>query len=111
VQMARELGLNPTKLGKIANHQQESWKVLLPDYIEFLYEKQFGRSRPSMVRSIEEMAEGLAKKKAARREARKARREQEGEIVDGPPDGSLGWSRAARPNPRQPEHPAKPPDG
>ena len=26
VQMARELGLNPDKLGKIDNHRQESWK-------------------------------------------------------------------------------------
>ena len=27
VQMARELGLNPRKLGKIVNHQQEPWKA------------------------------------------------------------------------------------
>lgn len=26
VQMARELGLNPDKLGKIDNHRQEVWK-------------------------------------------------------------------------------------
>jgi len=29
VQMARELGLNPDKLGKIDNHQNERWKVPL----------------------------------------------------------------------------------
>lgn len=27
VQMARELGLNPDKLGKIDNHKQEAWKA------------------------------------------------------------------------------------
>ena len=30
VQMARELGLNPDKLGKIDNHRQEPWKAPLP---------------------------------------------------------------------------------
>ncbi len=29
VQMARELGLNPDKLGKIDNHKQEAWKAPL----------------------------------------------------------------------------------
>ena len=30
IQMARELGLNPKKLGKLDNHKQESWKMPLP---------------------------------------------------------------------------------
>lgn len=34
VQMARELGLNPDKLGKIDNHRQEPWKAPLPEFIE-----------------------------------------------------------------------------
>jgi hypothetical protein len=29
VQMARELGVNPMKLGKLDNHKQEPWKALL----------------------------------------------------------------------------------
>ena len=33
VQMARELGLNPDKLGKIDNHRQEVWKAPLPQFI------------------------------------------------------------------------------
>ncbi len=33
VQMARELGLNPRKLGKIANYRQEPWKTPLPQFI------------------------------------------------------------------------------
>ena len=33
VQMGRELGLNPKKLGKIDNHDQELWKLPLPQFI------------------------------------------------------------------------------
>lgn len=39
VQMARELGLNPDKLGKIDNHRQEPWKATLPQFIENIYFK------------------------------------------------------------------------
>lgn len=39
VQMARELGMNPKKLGGLANHSQEPWKQPLPVYIEQLYQK------------------------------------------------------------------------
>ncbi len=42
VEMARKLGLNPRKLGQIANHKQEPWKAPLPQFIEELYEKRFG---------------------------------------------------------------------
>ena len=45
--MARELGLNPRKLGSLANHRQESWKAPLPDFIEDMYRKRFGRERPA----------------------------------------------------------------
>ncbi len=38
IQMARELGMNPKKFGKLANHKQEPWKLPLPDFIEELYE-------------------------------------------------------------------------
>jgi hypothetical protein len=55
VQMARELGLNPKKLGKIDNSRQEPWKAPLPDFIEELYFKRFGKTRPDEVISIEEM--------------------------------------------------------
>jgi hypothetical protein len=34
VQMARELGMNPKKLGKLDNHRQEPWKSPLPRFIE-----------------------------------------------------------------------------
>ena len=68
VQMARELGMNPKKLGKLANHDQEPWKAPLPQFIEILYEKRFGRERPEVVISIEKRARALR----ARREAKKA---------------------------------------
>lgn len=46
VQMARELGMNPAKLGKIDNHKQEPWKLPLPQFIEEIYFKRFGRTAP-----------------------------------------------------------------
>ncbi len=53
VQMGRELGLNPRKLGKVANHRQEPWKAPLPQFIEQLYLKRFGRERPQTVMPAE----------------------------------------------------------
>lgn len=74
VQMARELGLNPAKLGKIANHKQEPWKAPLPDFIEDLYHQRFGKSRPDVEMTIEQIANSIEQKKAARREAKEAAR-------------------------------------
>jgi hypothetical protein len=54
VQMARELGMNPSKLGKLDNHDQEPWKMPLRQYIEHLYFKRFGKDRSDVVLSIEE---------------------------------------------------------
>lgn len=47
VQMARELGINPRKLGKLDNHKQQSWKLPLPKFIEHLYAKRFNLARNS----------------------------------------------------------------
>jgi hypothetical protein len=44
--MARELGLYPRKLGSLDNHRQQPWKAPLPEFIEQLYFKHFGRERP-----------------------------------------------------------------
>ena len=74
VQMARELGMNPKKMGKIANHKQEPWKAPLPIFIEGLYKERFGRERPDPVITIEQRARQLAEKKATRRATRAARR-------------------------------------
>ena len=92
VQMARELGLNPAKLGKIDNHRQEPWKAPLPEFIESLYEKSFGRRSPEKVLSLEELARERARKEQARREAKAQRRlararEQEAAAGDDNGDG------------------------
>ncbi len=74
VQMARELRMNPKTLGKIDNHRQEPWKLPLPEFIEELYEKRFGKRRPDVV-SVEERARREQEMKSARRELRRLRRE------------------------------------
>jgi len=45
--------MDPKKLGGMANHRQEPWKVPLPDYIEKLYKKRFGKSQPDDIRPLE----------------------------------------------------------
>ena len=70
VQMARELGMNPAKLGKIANHKQEPWKVPLPAFIEQCYARQFGRSTPEDTRSIEQRIDDARVKEAAKKAAK-----------------------------------------
>jgi hypothetical protein len=75
VQMARELGMNPKKLGKLDNADQEPWKLPLPAFIEDLYWRRFGKDRPDVVVSIEERVRLEQQKKAALREARRLRRE------------------------------------
>ena len=77
VQMARELGMNPKKLGKLDNHRQEPWKAPLPQFIEHLYFKRFGKVRPEFVMSVEERARAKEAKRAARKEARRHVRAQE----------------------------------
>jgi hypothetical protein len=77
VQMARELGMNPKKLGSLDNHRQEPWKAPLPQFIEHLYHERFGRDAPLDVRPLEERAREAAAKKAARKADKQARREEE----------------------------------
>jgi hypothetical protein len=68
--MARELGMNPRKFGRLANHRQEPWKAPLPVFIERIYKKRFGKARPDRVLSIEDRVREIAAKKAERRERR-----------------------------------------
>jgi hypothetical protein len=77
VQMARELGMNPKKLGGTDNHRQEPWKAPLPQFIEQLYREQFGRDAPLDARPLEERAREAAAKKAVRKAEKRARREAE----------------------------------
>jgi len=71
VQMARELGMNPKKLGKLDNSDQEPWKMPLNQYIEHLYFKRFNKERPDAVLSIEEKVR-RDEKKLERRQTKTA---------------------------------------
>jgi hypothetical protein len=70
VQMARELGMNPKKLGQKDNHRQEAWKMPLRQFIEHLYLKRFGRDRPDSVMSIEDRVRREEERKERKREAK-----------------------------------------
>lgn len=72
IQMARELGMNPKKFGKLANHKQESWKLPLGEYIEKLYFKSFKRRSPENVRSLEELAKSEEQKREALRQKKQS---------------------------------------
>jgi uncharacterized protein (DUF934 family) len=67
VMMARELGMNPKKFGKIDNHKQEPWKAPLPIFIEDLYFKRFGKHQPDTVLPLEELFRRKAENKKAKR--------------------------------------------
>ncbi len=69
IQMARELGMNPKKFGKLAS-EEEPRKAPLPIFIERIYLKRFGRERPVDVKSIEEGLRAKEKKKEGRKRAK-----------------------------------------
>ena len=70
VQMARELGLNPDKLGKIDNHRQETWKTPLPQFVEEIYYKRFKREAPEMVKPLAQIMAEQEKKKKEKKKAK-----------------------------------------
>lgn len=86
-QMARELGMNPKKFGKLANHRQEPWKAPLPDFIESIYFKHFGKRQPDQVRSVEQLIKAQEKKKAAHRAAKQLKKPN-GEPEQNSPSGT-----------------------
>lgn len=80
VQMARELELNPDKLGKIDNHRQEPWKAPLPEFIEEIFYKRFKKERPDVVKPLKQILkeqEIKTKTKKKEKEIRRKEREQE----------------------------------
>ena len=82
IQMARELGLNPKKFGRIDNHQQETWKQPLPKFIETLYFKQISTVPPAEVLSIEKLYQAQKLKK---QEKNNAKLLAETVAIDAPP--------------------------
>ncbi len=71
VQMARELGLNPDKLGKMNNHKQELWKTPPPQFIEEIYFKRFKRDTPETVKSLRQILKERETKRENEREEAK----------------------------------------
>lgn len=67
IQMARELGLNPKKFGKIDNHKQEAWKAPLPVFIEEIYHKRFSKTCPDEIKTIEQLYQLQLQKKAIKK--------------------------------------------
>ncbi|MDD3136281.1 MAG: hypothetical protein PHF57_03880 [Methanoregula sp.] len=63
VLMARELGLNPHKFGKLANARDEPWKSPLPEYIEELYLKHMKKTTTGSVRTFAQMVRDEKQKK------------------------------------------------
>ncbi|MFV0363064.1 MAG: OST-HTH/LOTUS domain-containing protein [Suipraeoptans sp.] len=88
VQMARELGFNPDKLGKLDNHKQESWKAPLPQHIENLYFKRFNKEVPDQIKSIDQLLkEEKIKKEKQKKEKerkRKANLQEDKPVVEKP---------------------------
>jgi hypothetical protein len=83
IQMARELGLNPRKFGKIANHRQEPWKAPLPVFIEDIYFKRSKKRRPDNIKSIEKILKDRLRSKERRRINKRLNREKmEAKIKD-----------------------------
>ena len=83
IQMARELGLNPHKFGKIANHRQEPWKAPLPVFIEDIYFKRFRKKRPDNIKSIEKILKDRLRSKEKRRIKKQLNKEKiEAKIKD-----------------------------
>lgn len=85
VQMARELGLNPDKLGKIDNHEQETWKAPLPQFIEKIYFKRFKRETPETVKPLTLIMAEQGKKKKEQKKAKDEHRKLHDDNTENPP--------------------------
>jgi len=74
VHMARQLGLTPEAVDKLARSSQQQGRPALADVIGKLYQERFGRPGPPVVLSIEQMAEREAEKRKEQRERKAERR-------------------------------------
>jgi transcriptional regulator with XRE-family HTH domain len=72
IQMARELGLKPSSLGKLSSGGS-SWKVPLPVFIENLYEERFGKRAPDVVKPAEDALAAINRKKEEHRARKRAK--------------------------------------
>jgi hypothetical protein len=88
IQMARELGMNPKRFGKIANEKQEPWKAPLPAFIEHICLKRFGKERPPEVKPIEDIWKASEKKKQDRKKRKQLKGKGEPLPQKPNPDGT-----------------------
>lgn len=72
VHMARELGLNPRRMGGYAGNENEPRRLSLGEFIEALYVKRFRKAQPDVVQTIEQSAESHEEKRAERKKAKLA---------------------------------------
>lgn len=83
VQMARDLGLNPRRVGGYAGNDKDPDKLSPGEFIEALYFKQFRKDRPDVVQTVEQWAEAHEGKRAERIAAKRSQSESStGESVD-----------------------------
>jgi hypothetical protein len=87
VQMARELGMDPARLGRIDNADQERAKRPLPEFIEDAYRKRFGRITPERGASGEQRPGGEGEEETKKAPSAK-------------PEGSQPVGREVRESPR-----------
>ena len=83
IQMARELGMNPKKLGRLVPTTGQPWKASLPEFIAHCYEKSLGRRTPETIRSLEQIIKDDAKRKDAKRERKTLKSNSNDQRVSG----------------------------
>lgn len=66
VQMARELGLNPRRIGGYAGNEKDPDRPSVGEVIETLFVKRFRKAKPDSVQTIEQLAEAHEEKRAER---------------------------------------------
>ena len=80
--------MNPKSFGKLANQRQEKWKLPLPQFIEELYFKRFGRTQPEQVTSIEQVAEASHRKNEEKKQIRQQKRALESQAKSSNKNGT-----------------------
>jgi hypothetical protein len=63
--------MDPMKLGKLDNHEQERWKMPLRTYIKHAYLKRFGKPSPDNTTTVEERLRLAQEEKEARRASKR----------------------------------------
>ena len=69
-QMARQVGLNPNKLGNLKDDKQQPWKAPLPEIIETIYFRHYGKKEPDVLRPpLKELLAAVEAKKRQQKES------------------------------------------